>query len=458
MSIEEENIVLKIKNIFKVGYENGIPYSTTLGFITEDFKGYQDKNAKNLIKIGNLLKQIFFNEKLTMQTVKKFIKSSDIDMHSLIDEIEKERRKEKENNFIEDVNIKERGEIKMKEELEETVMSNKEIDELEDVELEEPEIENKTEAKVDEDVDKNSMSPKALKLEEKINELCKKLEKEENIFKKHINMFKLKNLSDRLQQEIDKQNIHKKYDLLREGKDRKKEIDEKDLLTKINQLEEEMKYYKNYLRSNREYNISSKDFIYPKNYVERLGGIEELQEKLKSTDKTNGEYAAKKIQEVEETKKKLKSLQKKLSRTSETLDGLDEKYDKYERKYNKEEKSLIIAKNNPFNRIKGWFKNAFGQINEFFEERKENKELSKQEKQEIKEMQEEYRKMAEEQKGEIKKYTEEQKKSRNHQKLREFQEKSGIKVSKEQLENNEEVPGQSSVQEVKEQETEELVQ
>lgn len=432
MSIEEENMVLKIKNIFKVGYENGIPYSTTLGFITEDFKGYQDKNAKNLIKIGNVLKQIFFNEKLTMQTVKKFIKNSDIDIYSLINDIKLEQRTKKEDNHINGENIRERGEIKMKKE------------------LEEPVIEDKAETKVDEEVDKNSMSPKALKLEEKINELCEKLEKEENIFKRHINMFKLKNLSDRLQQEIDKQNIHKKYDLLREGKDRKKEIDEKDLLTKINQLEEEMKYYKNYLRSNREYNISSKDFIYPKNYVERLGGIEELQEKLKSTDKTNGEYAAKKIQEVEETKKKLKSLQKRLSKASETLDGLDEKYDKYEKRYNKEERSLIIAKNNPFNRIKGWFKNAYGQINEFFEERKENKELSRQEKQEIKEMNEEYRKMAEEQKEEIKKYIEEQKKSKNHQKLREFQEKSGIKVSQEQLENNEETPKQVSPQNIKE--------
>ena len=366
-----------------------------------------------------------------MPMIKNFIKSKNIDMNEIIEELKTESIELPEKEESEGEEMKEKDFIEEEEFEEEDFIEEEEFEEPEEFEenveyavpedYEEPEQEEKPKTK------------KAADLEAKIADLCEKCAEEKNPFKLHINQFKIRGLIAKLQREIDKQNLKEEYALKRDRLARKRDRKEDDLVDSIAEMQEEVKYLERKLKGNKEYDYESKSFMYPKEYVEKAGGIGKFAEKLKTRDNESTQYAAKKMEQMAEVRAQLTEMKEKLKAEQEKLSNLDVKYENQEKKLKKEEKSLIIANNNPLNRLKGWFSNAFTEINAFFADRKDYKALKAEEKEAMKAMDEEFKRMRKEAKDAIKEESAKAQAEMKNAKLREFQEKSGIKVTEEQL-------------------------
>ena len=441
MPQRDQEMVTKIKNILVHAQDKGIPYQVAAAYITGDIKGYSRTSVrdKDLLNERKILNKLFFEESVTIPMIKQFIKSKNIDMNEFIEELKTENivLHDREGDEAEDMKIDKfiEDDEELFEDIEEPEKFEEEFEEEHDGDEYDKIFEEIDEYAEPQETEQNKkpQTKKAADLESKIADLYDKIAKEENLFKRHINQFKIRGLIAKLQREIDRQNLKEKYDLKRKRMAREKNRKEEDLLVKTTDMQEEIDNLKKILKGNQEYDYKSKSFMYPKDYVEKVGGIENLTEKLKGIDKEATQNAAKKMEQMVETRRQLSEMKEKLKAEQEKLSNLDVEYYNKEKRLKKKEKSLALVNNNPLNKLKGWFSNAFAEINAYLADRKDYKALKAEEKEEMQVMEEEYKKMRKEMQEAIKRETAEKQAKMKNDKLREFQENSGIKVSKDQL-------------------------
>ena len=259
----------------------------------------------------------------------------------------------------------------------------------------------KGEVKNEEKTGETKLSEKSKQLLEKIDNLTQRMETEESPLKKHILAFQVKRLIAKIQREIDLNNIRDSYQAKRDELKKSKEQRELAGVDNIAGLNEQIMQLKREINGNEEYDVQSPYFMYPKKYVEQIGGPEALANKMKSSKKVETQQAAKRIENVVQKRKELQELEDKLAKEQEDLEYSNEDYKADQKGLNREEKSLIIKqKMNIFSRIGEFFNNMIEEAKLYREERKQNKELDAKENEEEAALDEEYAKKIEELKRE----------------------------------------------------------
>ena len=436
---KEEIMLAKIKSAFIFANEQGVPYETTFAFVTNDFSKFDGKNGRRFAEIGRIIKNAFMNESLGYKQVSKFIKSQNIDIIKMVEE------------------EKMKGEKKtMKEDEEEIIDVDSTI--VEESTVEEPDVEEtevgSEEPTAEDDLEYEEQQPtkEGNELEKKINALCEKIAQEKSPLKRHFNQFLVKQLQAKIDREIDKARIKAEYDLKRDELSSGKKEEEEELESRIARLTKKQRLLKQILRADQEYDYKSKDFMYPKEYMKDKGGIDGIIEKLEKSSDEDTREAASRMRSMKATREELNKINSEIKDVRENLENLENDHNIQANKLGKEEKSLIVKKTGPFNAIKGWFKNAITEIKGYFKEKKENRndradfkasrndaldELKEKMEEDLARITEEYEKKKEDL---MAKYEKEEKKhaqDKSRERLRAFQAESGIKVSPEQLQNNE---------------------
>lgn len=408
-------------------------------------KGFSESQIEEIMKYGSK----FIRNPDDRQLVDKILKDNGIKSHEFVKyfKTNKEKMKSIQPMYYETEN--ENGDNPVAETSNSWDYHDDEYDEYDDYaeyegeDLEEDgtseeqgEQEEESEEHEEEQDDKRPKTKKESNLESKIVDLYDKIDKEKSLFKRHINQFKIRGLIAKLQREIDKQNIKEEYAIKRERLAYRRDLKEDNLLEYIAESQKYIKFIEKKLKANEEYDYESKNFMYPKSYTEKIGGIYAITRRLKESDNETARYTAEKIEEMSKVRMILTQEKNKLNAMQEKLENLDKMYNKEENRQIIEEKRLIIANNNPLKNFKNWISNAVIEIKSFLVDRKEYTALKVKEKAEIKEMEEAYRKLQEEEKNKIKEQYANQQKEVKNSKVREFQEKSGIKVPEEQLTEN----------------------
>ncbi|MCI8273389.1 MAG: hypothetical protein HFJ55_04835 [Clostridia bacterium] len=220
------------------------------------------------------------------------------------------------------------------------------------------------------------LSEKSQKLVDKVNELTQRIEEEPNRIKRHILSFQVRMLISRLQKEIDLNNIKEYYQQEREAAKRYRDKMQDKGVDNIAAITEKIRLLEKVIYGNEEYDIKSKYFMYPKEYVEDIGGVKNLVDKLKQSDKSANQRAASRIEEVSKKRAELEDLRKELEDNKMMVEDAKEYYKEDMKSINKEEKSLVVRqKMNIFSRIGNFFKNAMDEISQYRQERHEEKEL-----------------------------------------------------------------------------------
>lgn len=221
-------------------------------------------------------------------------------------------------------------------------------------------------------------SEKAQKLINKIDKLIAKVEQEKSPVKRHVLSFKIKMLQNKIQKELDLQNLKEEYELKREDIRRKREQEEITASEAIPEITANIKFLKNILYSNEEYDYGSSNFMYPEDYVQKVGGIDNLAQKLKSSSKIASQDAARKIEEMSNARQKLKEFEDDLAEQQKALKNGDRNFKIDNMKLKFEETALIVKdKVNIFSKIGNFFGTMKDEVKSYFGERKEYKELAK---------------------------------------------------------------------------------
>lgn len=264
--------------------------------------------------------------------------------------------------------------------------------------------------------DVSKLSEKSQKLVEKVNLLTEKIETEKSPLKKHILAFRVKMIISKIQREIDLHNIREYYQLLRNSLKSEKEKSDVRALDNIAELSSKIKKLERELGGNEEYDAESPYFMYPAKFVKESGGIENLTKKLKQSKKIESQQAARKIEIMAQKRKELDVLYETLKSEQDRLDNSQDDYKANQKDYSRQEKMLIIRqKINIFARIGVFFKTMTEQTKLYFDERKQNKELTKLQKADEVAIDEEYRKKMDELKREYRDAKEKHRESRKQE-------------------------------------------
>lgn len=242
---------------------------------------------------------------------------------------------------------------------------------------------------------------KSKKLLEKIELLSQKIEQEKSPLKRHIFAFRVKMLIAKIQREIDIQNLKDSYEGKRKDLLEGKEKRETSSLDNIAVLTTKIKAMQREINGNEEHDPESPFFMYPKNYVEQSGGIENLINRLKESDKVESQQAAKRIGEIALKRQELNQLYDELRQEQENLEYSQEDYEEDKDDLDVEEKSLVFKqKFNIFSRIGDFFRNLTGQVKEYREEKRQMKDLTTRQKEDEIAIEEEFERRMEELKEE----------------------------------------------------------
>lgn len=232
---------------------------------------------------------------------------------------------------------------------------------------------------------------KSQKLFDKVNKLIEKIENEKSPFMRHLLSFKVKLLRNRIQREIDLQNIKENSEASLEELKYRKEMFESESIDTISELAALIKGKERQLRANEEYDSESPYFIYPKKYVEQSGGVQSFTDKLKQSQNPESQRAAKKIEDANKLRTEIEDLSNQLADKQKGLEDSGKLFEKEERGIRRQELALtVVNKVNIFARIGNFFRTFGEQAKEYFAERRENKEIKAQQKKEEAELYEQY--------------------------------------------------------------------
>lgn len=412
-----------------------------------DIDAYLNGNAT--VGIDNKeIDRILYIHRLTKQMVNNYMRRNDYDIMKLVEEFENKEieftrldvekiKKEKTKTTVKEqkVETKAKEEPKVEEEptkgetIEEDLdLENVEFEDLEvpkyeekiefedlevpeyEAEGDEHEEEHEDEEELDEDNIQPELTEKAKALLAKAEMLTAKVEEEKNPIKRHILAFRIKQTLKKVQKEIDLQNIRSKYELKKKQLKTKKEKRELESEDRIAETTAEIKQLKKELKGNEEYDYKSKNFMYPREHVEKNGGLEAFSKKLQESKKAETQNAGQKIELMVAKRKELEKLQDKLNTYKEELKNSDANYNKKLSGLEFKQKSLIVAeKANIFTWIRSTFSNITSQVKTYFEERRENKELQAEQMKEEQELEDSYRKQIEELREQLEKAKKEMK-------------------------------------------------
>ena len=246
-------------------------------------------------------------------------------------------------------------------------------------------------------VDTSKLSKKAQKLIKKVDKLIEKIEGEKSVFVKHVLTFKIKRLIAKIQKEIDIIAIKENYELEREALKTQKENDEVDARDNVASLTANIRRLQREIDGNEEYDVESPYFMYPEEYVKRVGGPEALADQLEKSDKVESQQAATRIKSVAQKRKELEDLEQQLSEEQERLKYSAKDY-KHDINASKREETTMVLKQrfNIFTGIKTFFTTLVEQVKSYREEKRQLKELDSQQKEDEKTIEEEYEKKMEE--------------------------------------------------------------
>lgn len=221
-----------------------------------------------------------------------------------------------------------------------------------------------------------TLSEKARTLMEKIDLLSQRIEQEKSPLKRHILAFKVKMLIAKIQREIDLQNLRASYEDKRTALLTDKEDRENSAIDNIAILNSKIKTLQREMSGNEEYDAESPYFMYPKNYVQDSGGVENLTKKLKESKKVESQQAAKRIEEMAIKRQELNQLYEELKQEQESLEYSQGDYEQDMNDLDKEEKSLVIRQRlNIFTRIGDFFKGIVQEAKLYREEKAQIKDL-----------------------------------------------------------------------------------
>lgn len=402
----DEKLMQQILRALKSAHDQGIEYS--------DIEAYM--NGGTTVGTDNKeFDRILYINGITKIMINNFMRRNDYDMAKLIDEIENEnvtpaepkvdekteKKEDKQPTLAqEDIDeilarwSEEQGKNYPKPEIENPEIILEDLEDLIVEKLDEEDLDNegrKAEEELDEENEQPELTEKSKKLMKKVEILTEKIEQEKNPLKRHFFAFRVKMLIAKIQKEIDLQNMRQSYKLKREQLKANKQESEMENVDKISMTTAEIKQLKKELKGNEEYDYESSKFMYPKEYVEKNGGIEEFAEKLKESKSVETQNAAAKIESMAVKRQQLEELEDDLKTYKDELRDSDKNYDKQVSSLNFKEKSLVVVeKVNIFSKIKLAFSNITGQVREYFEERKENKLLKAEQLKEQEELEEAY--------------------------------------------------------------------
>lgn len=224
--------------------------------------------------------------------------------------------------------------------------------------------------------DIGKLSEKSKKLLDKIELLSQKIEQEKSPFKRHVLSFQVKMLIAKIQREIDLQNLKSSYEDKRKSLVVEKEERESGSVDNIAVLNSKIKALQREMNGNEEYDVESPYFMYPKKYVQELGGVENLTTKLKESKKEEAQQAANKIDEMAKKRQELNKLYEELKTEQDNLEYSQDDYEQDKNDLNKEEKALIVRqKFNIFSRIGNFFKSMIDEVKLYREEKNQIKDL-----------------------------------------------------------------------------------
>lgn len=275
---------------------------------------------------------------------------------------------------------------------------------------------------VEEKAEENNeqLSEKSKKLLEKIELLSQKIEEEKSPLKRHILSFQVKMLIAKIQREIDLQNLKASYDDKREYLTVKKEERESGSVDNIAILNSKIKALQREMSGNEEYDVESPYFIYPKKYVQELGGVENLTKKLKESQKEESQQTANRIEDIAKKRQELDKLYEELRTEQENLEYSQEDYNKDKRDLKREETALALKqKFNIFSRIGNFFRNMVEEVKLYRQEKNQIKELKEKQLEDVSAIDSDFERKMQELKEEHKKAKQELRES--HQKEREEQ-------------------------------------
>ena len=355
---QDEKIVNVIKDLLREEANN-------INIIPNYFKG---------IAKSDIYTKICEQNGITHEEVAEFFDNSDQAVELFVKSIQ-------EAQLLEEQDIENHDVDEQEQEIEEQDIEDQDIDdqELDEKEIESHDVDEQEENQLEEN-EIFKYSDKAKKLLEKVKLLNNKMRNDDmSLAKKHILALRIKLLVSKIQREIDIQNIKEDYEWKKEELAQKSDEKEKQYCDDIAKTTEQIKRIQRMLNGNKEYDYESSQFAFPKEYVDKKGGIESFTKNLKKSREPETILAATKIEQVNKKRQELEKLQKQLEKQNVKLNNNDRKYNIDKSEIDKEEKFMILSRNNIFTRVKDWFKEVKGQISEYFAEAKKIKEAEKNE-------------------------------------------------------------------------------
>lgn len=227
------------------------------------------------------------------------------------------------------------------------------------------------------------------KLEEKVDKLVEKLEdkieelKNEKRLRKRLGyMIKCKMLVTKIQRQQDLLKARKGFEKLKEDNNITAKENKVVARQNIIKLNEGIDLIENFLRKNKKYDFDSPNFMFPKEDIEKLGGIEQYADELEKDQEPRQIKVAEKIRGVEEYKVKLENLYKKLEANKQYLVEADSDLKTKNNRISRKEMMVTTRKNNIFTKIGDFTKSVAAGVKEFWtefkESRSENKQLDEQ--------------------------------------------------------------------------------
>lgn len=309
------------------------------------------------------------------------------------------------------------------------LMNTEKNDEIEENKAEEQKDSDKGKTE-EEPIDISKLSEKSKKLIWKVDDLTRRIEEEKKPWKKHILAFKVKMLISKIQREIDLNNIRDSYQVKKDELKRTRETRELDGIDNIAGLNAQILRMRREIDSNEEYDVESPYFMYPKKYVQDIGGTGELIDKLKQSQKIESQQAAQRIERISQKREQLQELEDKLMQEQDALSNSKREYNIENAKNSISKNALILKqKMNIFSRIGLFFSNMMEEAKLHRDERKQNSELDAKLKEEEKAMDEEYRKRMKELREEQRKSKEELREEHNRSKEEQQQQQSSDRAA-----------------------------
>lgn len=226
---------------------------------------------------------------------------------------------------------------------------------------------------------------KATNLINKCMELAEKIEKEKSRIKRTVYSIKIKMLIAKIEKELDIRELQEKYSIERENREEELSEEKADARTESIKISRQIKTLKKELKNNREFDYSSKSFLFPKEEVKAEGGIDKYIEILRTSGSVEQEEVADDIQQTLDKRRKLEELEKKLQDRKELLKIADKKAKWDNRKSKITEVALITAKKaNFFDKIATFFRSIRDNFKDNKNEFAEMMDIDKKRREELK--------------------------------------------------------------------------